>query len=406
MPTSQKTSKISTYAIIAAGGKGERMGCNKQLMNVAGTPAVIRTMETMSRHPLIDGLILVRPTSVKDKFRELIRKHNIRNVVAEADSGETRLHSIYNGILKVPECAAIITVNGVNVFVTETETTACIKAALDYGAAVVARPAKNTIKRVSKDGFVLETPLRSELWEAETPQGMRYAIARAAFVHVLSKNIDCTDDVQVVEKYDPTIRVKVIPASVYNFKLTTPMDVMLAEAIILGKSQSLDHIHGVGEDSHEFLRGKELRREKNKPLMIGGISFDSEPGFKANSDGDVVYHSISRAILNALGGKEDIGDFADELANEGFRDSKIYLTNIRNFMEEKGYEIIEIRTVMEAGRPRFAGKLNDMRKNIRDALRIGEGAIGISPHSGEGLTSFGKGLGVRSFTQVTLRRKL
>jgi len=403
MPNQQ--SRISTYAIIAAGGKGERMGCNKQLMSVAGKPAVIWTMENISRHPLVDGIVLVRPAELKDKFRDLIHKYGIRKVVAEADAGEKRLLSINNGLLKAPECAAIITVNGVNIFVTETETTGCIKAALEHGAAVVARPVKNTIKRVNKDGFVIDTPLRSDLWEAETPQGLRYDLARKAFAHVISKGIDCTDDVQVAERYDPTVRVKIVPASQHNFKLTTTTDVLLAEAILLQGKQGVEYIHGIGEDSHEFLTKKDMRKE-NKPLVICGATFPDMPGFKANSDGDIVYHALSRAILNALGGREDIGDFADAPAKEGLRDSSTYLISIRNFMGERGYEITEARLIIEASQPRFADKLEAMKKNLRDILRLPEGRVSISPHSGESLTSFGKGFGVRAFAQVNLRRKL
>jgi len=402
---STHSTAISTNVIIAAGGDSVRMGKNKQLMKLAGKPVIARTMEAFQNHPLVDRIVLIRPPSLASDFRTIASRYNISKLVAEADSGTTRMESINNGLMKTPECAAVLIHNGANPLVTETEITACIKATLEHGAAVVAQPVKDTIKTVNKGGFISKTLNRSELWAMQTPQGIQYQLAKDAYAHVINNNLECTDDVQAVELFSPQTGIKIVPASSQNFKLTTPMDLMLAESILRGQMPTPDHIHGVGEDSHRFLTEKEMRKER-KTLIIGGVVFPGEPGLKANSDGDVVYHALCRAMLNALGGKEDIGHFADYLANEGLSDSKIYLINTKLFMEEKEYELTEARIIIEASRPRLADRLEEMRSTIQKILCLGEGCVGISPHSGEKLTAYGKGIGIRAFANVTLRGRM
>ena len=399
---------ILTTAIIAAGGDGVRMGRNKQLLRLGGKPVIARTMEAFQNHPLIDRIVLVRPSTFASEFQCIVREYKISKLAAEADSGPTRMESIYNGLQKTSECAVVLVHNGANPLVSETEISACIKATLEHGAAVVAQPVKDTIKVVSKNGFVMKTLKRAELWAMQTPQGMQYKLAKDAYTYVIHQKIECTDDVQALELFHPQTEIKIVPASLNNFKLTTPVDLMLAEAILREQAQNLDHIHGKGEDSHRFLTKKEARanKEENKPFVIGGVRIPGVPGLKANSDGDVIYHAVSRAILNALGGSEDIGDFADRPANEGMRDSKTYLVSIRNFIEENGYDLTEARITVEAGHPNLADKLEEMRSNIREIFHLGKGCVGISPHSGEGLTAFGKNIGVRASANVALKRKL
>jgi len=410
MSTHQSTN-FSANVIIAAGGDGARMGKNKQLMNLRGKPVIARTMEAFQNHPLIDKIILVRPPSLADEFKHISSKYKITKLVAEADSGPTRLDSIYNGLMKTPVCPAVLIHNGANPLVTETEITACVKATLEYGAAVVANLIKDTIKEVDKDGFVKKTLSRSGLMAMQTPQGIRYELAKKAMMNAISKGLGCTDDVQAVEFFDPTVKIKTIPASPQNFKLTTPMDAMLAEALL--SDSLMDNINnlgfrvGNGEDSHKFIpiNDKQCKVDKKKQLVVGGVAFPGEVGFMANSDGDVVYHALTRAISAAVGGPS-IGFFADELARDGFMDSRLYLIGAMNYVEESGFEIQNVSVIVEGKRPKINDHIPEMKKNIGRILRLSDQQIGISPHSGEGMTEFGRGLGMRAQADVLLKRIL
>jgi len=429
---SYTTTDLSTNVIIAAGGDGIRMGRNKQLMRLGGKSVIARTLEAFQNHPLIDRITLVRPPILAEEFRAIAAKYNISKLAAEADSGPTRMESIHNGLQKTSECAVVIVHNGANPFVTETEITACIKATLEYGAAVVAQPVKDTIKVISKNGFVMKTLKRAELWAMQTPQGMQYKLAKDAYTYVINQKIECTDDVQALELFHPQTEIKIVPASLNNFKLTTPVDVMLAETILSGSGNSFEFQIGNGEDSHFFTdsyakmqeerrrneKGKKGKGGKNakedpdlmirqgpKALVIGGAVIPNMPGFHANSDGDVVYHAITRAISAAIGGPS-IGYFADELAKESLTDSKIYLISAKGYIEEKGFDIQNVSVIVEGKRPLINDHIPAMKKNIGQILGISEQQIGISPHSGEGLTDFGRGLGMRAEAVVLLKRRL
>ncbi|MEM3455684.1 MAG: 2-C-methyl-D-erythritol 2,4-cyclodiphosphate synthase [Candidatus Micrarchaeia archaeon] len=406
-------SKFSNYVIIGAGGKGERMGCNKQLLDLKGKPVFIRTLEAFDSHPLIDGIILVRPAELDKDFKNLVEKFNIKKIYAEADAGKERQYSMYNGLKKVPECSVVLFHNGANPLVTEREITECIKEAYNNGAAVVAHPVKDTIKRV-RDMLVVETLRRSELWAMQTPQGIRYDIALRAYENLINNNLQCTDDVQAVELFDPTIPIKIIQASPQNIKLTTPIDILIAESFLEAREVNLkkeryEIVYGIGEDSHEFLNESEKIQEENerkitKRLFLGGALISSEMAFKANSDGDAVLHAISRAILSAVSGPS-LDFFADDLAKKGEIDSKIYLKAILDYAKERGYTVKEARIVIEAGKPKLMYHIEKIKESIAELLEIDKENVGLAVHSGEKLSSFGHGKGLRAFAFVSMKKK-
>lgn len=151
---------------------------------------------------------------------------------------------------------------------------------------------------------------------------------------------------------------------------------------------------GIGQDSHRF-----LPPGSSKPCVIAGIIFEDAPGFMANSDGDVVFHAICNAI-SSLTGVLILGNIADKLcARDGITDSEVYL---REAFKTLGNQIIShIAITIEAKKPKFFDKLDEMRENIARILTLSVSQIGITATSGEGLTDFGCGDGVQSFAIVT-----
>ncbi|MCS7109688.1 MAG: 2-C-methyl-D-erythritol 4-phosphate cytidylyltransferase [Candidatus Micrarchaeota archaeon] len=402
--------KLSSYVIIGAGGKGERMGRNKQLLELKGKPVVIRTLEVFDQHPLVDGIILVRPAELDSEFKIIVDKFKIKKIVEIVDSGVERQYSMYNGLQKVPKCSVVLFHNGANPLVTEREITECVKEAFNYGAAAVASPVKDTIKR-AEGMFVKETLKRSELWAMQTPQAMRYEIAIKAYEFVIKNNIQCTDDVQAVEIFDRSIPIRIVLSSPQNIKLTTPADIKIAESFLSSdypaQSGIFDFVYGIGEDSHEFMTEKEIVEEsklgKRRVLNLGGITISSEMAFRANSDGDAVLHAISRAILSSISGPS-LDFFADDLAKKGQIDSKVYLRAILSYAKEKGYVPNEARIIIEAGKPRLSFHIEKMKESISSLLGIEKERVGFAIHSGEKLSPFGHGKGIRAFAFVSMKK--
>ena len=151
---------------------------------------------------------------------------------------------------------------------------------------------------------------------------------------------------------------------------------------------------GIGQDSHRFLS------EGTKPCVIAGLIFDDVPGFKANSDGDVVFHAICNAI-SSVSGVIILGDIADKLLEKrGITDSHFYLDEACKSL--KG-SIEHVAISLEGARPYFLERNIEMRQSIAKALGIELESVGLTATSGERLTDFGRGDGVQCLAIITVK---
>jgi 2-C-methyl-D-erythritol 2,4-cyclodiphosphate synthase len=151
---------------------------------------------------------------------------------------------------------------------------------------------------------------------------------------------------------------------------------------------------GIGQDSHRFLSD-----DASKPCVIAGLIFEDVPGFNANSDGDVVFHSICNAITS-LTGVLVLGGIADDLClKDGITDSEVYLKEaVKTLGKQK---ISHVALTLEGKRPKFKERLMEMRENIARVLMLHVDQVGITATTGEGLTDFGCGDGIQCFCILT-----
>jgi len=151
---------------------------------------------------------------------------------------------------------------------------------------------------------------------------------------------------------------------------------------------------GLGQDSHRF-----LPQETAKPCVLGGVIFEHEPGFQANSDGDVIFHALCNAI-SSLTGEIILGVKADEiLSRDGITDSRVYLEEALKTLGNQ--QITHVAITIEARRPKILHKIPALRKSIAESMKLEVSQIGITATSGEGLTGFGLGEGVQVFCIIT-----
>lgn len=151
---------------------------------------------------------------------------------------------------------------------------------------------------------------------------------------------------------------------------------------------------GIGQDSHRFLPD-----ETTKPCIMGGVIFEDVPGFQANSDGDVIFHSLCNAITS-LTGVLILGGLADErFIKEGITDSKVFLLDALKTLKKQ--KIVHVAFTLEGLRPHFKKRLKDLKENIASVLQINTDQVGITATTGEGLTDFGCGDGVQCFCVLT-----
>ena len=154
---------------------------------------------------------------------------------------------------------------------------------------------------------------------------------------------------------------------------------------------------GIGQDSHRF-----ENFSKNKNLILGGIKIDTDLKFQANSDGDVILHSLCNALGSAIG-LGSISTYADKMCLEqGIIDSRKYVEYIFQKVKEKNYKIQNVSNSIEAKKPKLEKHFPEMKKIIAQILEINVDDVGITATSGEELTAFGKGEGIQVFVIVCI----
>ncbi len=219
--------------IFPAAGQGKRMqaGINKVLLTLGGEPILTRTLKTFSAVEEVGELIVVvAADEVAAVERQLQKVAGLKPFQVVA-GGSERQYSIYNGLQRVADTADVVLVHdAVRPLVTKKTIQAVIDSARAKGGSIAAVPAKNTIKVVDTDGLVESTPPRSTLWEVQTPQGFRKDILLKANEQALQDNFLGTDDASLVERIG--VPVAVVNSDYRNIKVTTPEDLLIAEAFL------------------------------------------------------------------------------------------------------------------------------------------------------------------------------
>lgn len=222
-------------AIIAAAGTGSRMASDrpKQFLQLAGTPIIFHTLGAFEQCESIQEVIVVLPAEEAAAFLTLAGKHGLRKLSRVVPGGTTRADSVKRGLNAIrPATAGIVAVHdGVRPFVTVEEIEKVVAAAESGGAAILVGPVTDTIKQVG-DGAVVMTLERRELRRALTPQCFRYELLRKAYEQVDVNDPSLTDESVLVEKIGA--RVSIVEGSSRNIKITTPQDLLIAEALLKG----------------------------------------------------------------------------------------------------------------------------------------------------------------------------
>ncbi len=224
---------MKTIALIPAAGMGKRMaaGINKQYLLLDGMPIVARTIAVFEDFTLVDEIYVITPKAEIPFCREqVIAAHGFSKVKAIVEGGTERQHSVLNGLRAIvdPDDNDVVLIHdGVRPFVTQEIIGQSIAVAKAHEGAVVAVPVKDTIK-VAVDGIIRETPQRETLWQAQTPQAFRYGIIRNAYEKAASDGFLGTDDASLVERSGGLVHV--VRGDYRNIKITTPEDLILAEA--------------------------------------------------------------------------------------------------------------------------------------------------------------------------------
>jgi len=218
-------------AIIPAAGRGKRIGASvpKQFLEIQGRPLLHHTLTVFASCKLINYVVLVMPRADVDEMGEdwLNKYEIVREVVV---GGEQRQDSVYNGFNSLEKGTDIVVVHdGVRPFTTPQMITATVEAAQQHGAAITAIPVSDTVKQAA-DGFVKQTVSRDGLWRVQTPQAFQYGLLQQAFKKAKKDSYYGTDEGSLVEYLGE--RVKIVPGSELNIKITRKEDLVLGESLL------------------------------------------------------------------------------------------------------------------------------------------------------------------------------
>jgi 2-C-methyl-D-erythritol 4-phosphate cytidylyltransferase len=218
---------MACCAILVAAGSSRRMGFDKLAAPLAGKPVLRRTLEAFLACDGIDAIVVVAP---RERFDALLAGEFAKPVL-RVDGGQDRQDSVRHGLAAVPDACELVAVHdGARPLVSPDDVAHCLEAARNHGAAALARPVTETLKRADGAGFARESVDRERLWFMETPQVFQKALLRKACDAVLERRLQTTDEVSALEAIG--IPVKLVSSVAPNPKITHPSDLALAEALL------------------------------------------------------------------------------------------------------------------------------------------------------------------------------
>lgn len=224
---------MKVAVIIAGGGIGKRMGSDrpKQYLELNGRPMICHTLDRFMGIEDIRKIVVVLPSDFAPSFQDDILKPYDYDLsfIEILEGGVKRQDSVRNGLMAVPDDFDVVLVHDAcRPFITKDLIRRSIETAYGEGAAIIAAPIKETLKKVN-GGAIDETVDRQHLWGAQTPQAFRLGILRKAIEKAYQDGFYGTDDAILVERLGG--KVKIIEGDYRNIKITAPEDLIVAEAI-------------------------------------------------------------------------------------------------------------------------------------------------------------------------------
>lgn len=368
-----------------AAGAGARLNQaeRKAWVPLAGRPLLTYALDTFRAHPQVAEIILVVAPEDTERARRLLVAGPARVTEKVVTGGAERRDSVWQGLQEVSAGMDIVLVHdAARPFVSHRVIDDCIAAIARYGAAVVARPVVDTLKRATPEGFTGATVDRTGLWGAQTPQGARTALLQAAYARAVAEEWTVTDDAGVLERAGH--RVQLVEGEAMNFKVTQPADLAMAERLAVGLPRT-----GFGYDVHRLV--------PERALVLGGVTIPYELGLLGHSDADVLTHAVMDALLGAAA----LGDMGQHFPDTDSRyrgiSSLQLLAEVAGVIAAAGFMIVNIDATVAAQAPKLAAHIPEMRERLAASLGVAVTQISVKATTTEGLGFVGTGEGMAAY---------
>ncbi len=373
-----KPDQACTAVIVAAGSAVRMQGIDKMLAPLCGTPLLLHTLRAVAASDYITNIIIVTRPDLLAPIERLCADE--KKLLAVVIGGESRTDSVLCGLASVNSPLVAIH-DGARPLVTADVVDEAVTAAARYGAAAPAIAVKDTIK-FARNGIVTHTPPRSTLFAVQTPQVFMTEQIRNALLKAKDKNLRLTDDCSAAEAAG--LPVHLTQGSEKNIKITTPLDLTLAETLMKRRQPVVKIGHGY--DVHRLKAGRKF--------ILGGVEIPFECGPDGHSDADVLLHAVMDALIGAAG-LRDIGVwFPDTEAEYQGASSLALLAQVMRALRERQLSVGNIDVTVIAQKPKLAEYIPRMRETLAAALDIEPICVNIKATTEEGLGFTGSGEGI------------
>lgn len=372
-------------AIIAAAGQGVRLGGDwpKQFLSLGGRPILERSVDVFMLSDRITEVVVAVPPDAVEDVPEYLRGRV--KPIQIVEGGARRQDSVARAFALVSGRADVVVIHdAARPLVSADLIRRAVDAAVEFGAAIVALPASDTVKRGGADRIIVETLPRGEMFLAQTPQAFRVGILRDALAQANS-SIEATDEAALAERAGH--RVRLIDGDPRNIKITTLDDLAAAERLIGSPSQGrVDATAlriGNGYDLHRLVVGR--------PLVLGGVVIPFDKGLEGHSDADALCHAVTDAILGGAGAGDIGRRFPDTDAAWKDADSLALLARAAEIVAAAGFSVVSVDAVVIAERPKLVPYTDAMRASLARAMGVAANRISVKGKTNEGVDSVGAG---------------
>ncbi len=385
------------WAILLAAGQGSRLaaatgGLAKQFLHWQGTPLYWHAARAMSRSGAVAGIVFVFPpddhAAHQENLRALYAAEDLGLPCLTTAGGPLRQDSVRHGLAVLPADTRHVLIHDAARPFVSPQLIRAICASLESGAqgAIPALPVTDTIKTVSH-GLVTGTLPRHTLMAVQTPQGFDLELLLQAHQHAKTQNLNVTDDASLLEELGHEVRI--VEGEAANVKITNPEDMdLLRETPVLPRPCT-----GMGYDVHRYAPGRSMR--------LGGVPIPAGPEVAAHSDGDVLLHALTDAVLGCAG----LGDIGQHFSDKDPRfdniSSALLLDEALDMVRRKGVQLCHADLTIIAQKPRIAPYREEIRKNIARLLALPTDCVNVKGSTEEGLGFTGRVEGIKAYAVVT-----
>lgn len=388
--------------VMPAAGSGRRLGAPvpKQYLPLAGRAVIEHALAPFLADPRCLEIVVALDAADRS-FAALpaARDPRVRTVIG----GLRRCDSVHNALaaLNASDDSWVLVHDAARPCLARADLdTLLTTLAQDPVGGLLAVPLADTLKRAAGAERVLKTPPRTGMWRALTPQMFRLGLLRQALQEAGKAGREPTDEAQAIEWLDFAPRL--VAGQPSNLKVTVPADLPLAAAV-LGQGQGAIQ----GEAAMEFRTGSGFDVHAFGPgdgVMLGGVRIPWERGVLAHSDGDVLLHALTDALLGAAG-LGDIGQhFPDSDPQWRGADSTRFLRHALTLLAEKGWSVVNADLTLLAEAPRIAPHRDAIRASMASALGLPVDAVNLKATTTEKLGFLGRSEGLAAQAAVLLKK--